>query len=56
MSSESADELEGGTVKVNDWQRVKNNKRRKINTSQVNIPEIQRLCISSQRASVASYD
>jgi hypothetical protein len=27
MSSGSADEVEGGMVKVNDWQIVKNNKR-----------------------------
>jgi hypothetical protein len=38
MSSENADELEGGKVKVNDWQIVKNNKRRRINTSQIDIP------------------
>jgi hypothetical protein len=38
VSSKNADELEEGTVKVNDWQIVKNNKRRRINTSQVDIP------------------
>jgi hypothetical protein len=38
MSSVSADELEGGMVKINDWQIVKNSKRRKVNTSQVDIP------------------
>jgi hypothetical protein len=37
VSSGNADELEEGTVKVNDWQIVKNNKRRRINTSQVDI-------------------
>jgi hypothetical protein len=35
MSSKSADEIEGRMV---NWQIVKNNKRRKINTSQVDIP------------------
>jgi hypothetical protein len=34
MSSGNADELEEGTVKVNDWQIVKNNKRQRINTNQ----------------------
>jgi hypothetical protein len=38
MSSENADELEEGKVKVNNWEIVKNNKRRRINTSQVDIP------------------
>jgi hypothetical protein len=38
MSSENAGELEGGKVKLNDWQIVKNNKRRRINTSQADIP------------------
>jgi hypothetical protein len=37
VSSGSADELEEGTVKVNDWQIVKNNKRRRINRSKVDI-------------------
>jgi hypothetical protein len=37
VSSGNAHELEEGTVKVNDWQIVKNNKRRRINTSQVDI-------------------
>jgi hypothetical protein len=34
MSSASEEELEKGIVNVNEWQQVKNNKRRKINTSQ----------------------
>jgi hypothetical protein len=38
VSSGNADELQEGTVKVNDWQIVKNNKRRRVNTSQVDIP------------------
>jgi hypothetical protein len=37
MSSASEEELETGTVKVNEWQQVKNNKRRKINPSQAYI-------------------
>jgi translation elongation factor P/translation initiation factor 5A len=37
MSSASEEELETGTVKVNEWQQVKNNKRQKINTSQAYI-------------------
>jgi hypothetical protein len=37
VSSGNADELEEGTVKVNYWQIVENNKRRRINTSQVDI-------------------
>jgi hypothetical protein len=37
MSSLNADEVEEGTIKVNDWQILKNNKRQRINTSQVDI-------------------
>jgi hypothetical protein len=37
MSSASEEEFETGTVKVNKWQQVNNNKRRKINTSQAYI-------------------
>jgi hypothetical protein len=38
MQSASEDDLERCTVKVNGWQLVKNNKRQKINTNQVDIP------------------
>lgn len=38
MTSASEDESDTGTVNVNEWQQVKNNKRRKINTRQTYIP------------------
>ena len=38
MTSASEDESDTGTVNVNEWQQVKNNKRRKINTRQTYVP------------------
>jgi copper oxidase (laccase) domain-containing protein len=36
----SEDEPDTGTVNLNEWQQMKNNKRRKVNTRQIHAPNI----------------